>query len=121
MDKPLFTSHPEPINGKGEIVIGRSQLAMLHALLDRPNGRVQSNRDWVRAAYPYIGTGHWPSVQGRALRAIHTLHPRWVTTYRSGSRRVTELTDRGYAILELRVPVRIRGCGRYWGLSWRKR
>ena len=120
MQKPLFSSHPEPLNGNGEIVIGRSQLAMLHALLDRPGGRVHSHRDWVRAAYPYIGTAHWPSVEGRAMRAIHTLHPRWVTTVKCGSRKVTELTDRGYAILNLTVPVHVRGFGRYRGLSWKR-
>jgi hypothetical protein len=121
MEKPLFASHPEPVNGKGEIVVSRTQLAMLHALLDRPDARVQSHRDWVRASYPYMPTRHWPAVRGRALRAIKSMHPRWVTTVRCGSRRVTQITDRGFAILDLRVPVHVRGFGRYYGLDWKQR
>ena len=121
MEKPLFSSHPEPMNGYGEIVLGYSQLAMLHALLDRPGGMAQSHRDWIRAAYPYMGVASWATVQGRGMRAIQTLHPRWVTTIKRGSRKVTQLTDRGYAILNLKVPVHIRGFGRYNGLSWKER
>ena len=121
MEKPLYVSNPEPLNGRGEVVVSRTQLAMLHALLDRPGGRVHSHRDWVRAAYPYIGTHDWSSVRGRAMRAINTLHPRWVTTVRCGSRKISELTDRGFAILDLRIPVHVRGFGPYRGLSWKKR
>lgn len=121
MEKKLFSSHPEPINGRGEIVVGISQLAMLHALLDRPGGVVQSHRDWIRASYPYMGAASWPTVQGRAMRAIQTLHPLWVTTLKCGSRKVTQLNDRGYAILNLKVPVHVRGFGPYRGLSWKKR
>jgi hypothetical protein len=121
MEKPLFASRPEPINGRGEIVISYAQLAMLHALLDRPDGMSQSDRDWIRASYPYMSTRHWPSVRGRALRAINGMHPRWVTVLRRGNRRVTQLTDRGMAILDRRVPVHIRGFGRYNGLDWKQR
>lgn len=121
MEKPLFSSHPEPINGNGEIVLGVSQLTMLHGLLDRSGGTAQSHRAWIRAAYPYMGVASWPTVQGRAMRAIRTLHPRWVTTIRIGSRKVTQLADRGYAILDLKVPVHIRGFGRYNGLGWKRR
>jgi len=44
-----------------------------------------------------------------------------VTTVRCGSRKISELTDRGFAILDLRIPVHVRGFGPYRGLSWKKR
>ena len=51
------------------------------------------------------------------LDAARTLHHSWVARQRIGGRITWRLTDRGRAILDLRVPSRIRGLGSYEGLA----
>ena len=116
MSDPLFSREPEPVSGTGEILLSFNHIALLQALLDRPDAMAQSQRDWARAAVPYIRINNARIATRRAIRAMQSIHPRWVRSVRCGTRIVSQLTDRGREILELQVPVRVRGHGRYRGI-----
>lgn len=108
---------PEPRTRSGEVLLTRNHVALLHGLLDRPDGTALSCRDWVRASMPYLVRLKPCPSESCFARSTRTVHPAWVKRRREGRRLVCSLTDRGRAILDLRVAARIRGQGRYEGLK----
>ena len=59
----------------------------------------------------------WP--EQRARKGIRTIHGGWVRCVKVGQFNVSELTERGRAILEGDVPVSVRGYGPYREL-WKR-
>ncbi len=119
---PRNSSHrPEPLNASGSVLLGYNQLALLHGLYDRPEGRAESSADLVRAAIPYVRLfrdPNWSCIETATL----SLHPAWVEKGRNGRRNAWVLTPRGRAIVERRVAAHLRGEGPYEGLApWRER
>jgi hypothetical protein len=114
-------SRPEPLNAAGDVLLGYNQLALLHGLHDRPDGRAESSADLVRAATPYVRLfreARWSCIE----KATLSLHPAWVEKGRSGRRNTWVLTPRGRAIVERSVSAHLRGMGPYEGLApWRER
>lgn len=115
-------TRPEPTTVAGEILVSHNHIALLHGLYDRPGGTVPSHAEWVRASLPHVARfRRYPSKACLSL-ATRTVHPRWVTRVRRGRRIEVALTQRGRAIIERRLPARIRGWGTYEGMktiSWR--
>lgn len=108
---------PEPKTAAGEVLLSHNHIALLHGLYDRPAGTASSCLDWLQASLPYISRfRRYPSIDCLAL-ALGTVHPAWATRTRRGRCIEVSLTQRGRAILERAVPVRIRGWGVYDGLS----
>ena len=107
---------PEPRTKAGEILLSHNHLCLLHGLYDRPAGTAPTTNDWVTSALPYVRMfRHLPSEY--TLRgSIARMHRGWVETTRHGRRRQWSLTPRGRAILQLEVPARIRGHGKYAGM-----
>jgi hypothetical protein len=111
------TDWPEVTTVAGELLLSHNHIALLHGLYDRPHGTAASCADWLRATLPYITRfRRYPSIGCLGL-AAGTVNPAWVTRTRRGRRIEVALTDRGRAILERRVRVRIRGWGSYEALS----
>jgi hypothetical protein len=119
---PSYRQRPEPIGKGGYVLIGTTQLVLLHGLYDRQNGFARSSADWARAALPYSEIFRvWRTVS--VLRsAMPGVHPAWVSHGREGRRNRWTLTARGRAILELQAASWIRGVGPYEGLQalWRR-
>jgi len=119
-----FAARPELTTVTGELLIGQNHIALLHGLYDRPGRTAPSLAAWVRASMPYVARfREHPSTLGLSL-ATGTLHSRWVKRVRRGHRIQVSLTKRGRAIVEHRLPIRIRGWGTYEGMqaiNWRDR
>jgi hypothetical protein len=109
-------SRPEPVNSTGAVLLGYNQLALLHGLYDRPDGRAESSADLVRAAIPYVRIYRAPN-WGCLSSSVLSLHPAWVKRGRSGRRNTWQLEPRGRAIVERSVQAWLRGMGPYEGLS----
>ena len=107
---------PERIAGDGAILITRTELALLHGLLDRPDGTARSYSAWILAAVPYL-TNRTPStLASLSIAGPYSVPTSWVSRKRSASRVEVTLCERGRDILELRVLCRIRGHGVYRGM-----
>lgn len=108
---------PEPTTARGEILVTHNQIAVLNGLYDRPQGTSFSTFDLGRAALPYLRlfrddeTCHHMSIVARRM------HESWIRSFRVGARRIWEIRDRGRDIVELRVPVWLRGHGPYRGMA----
>lgn len=107
---------PEPRYRTGEVRLTHNQVSFLLALLELPDGRATSVREWIALALPIVrrfrpGASYW--TLARATRAVHR---EWVTRERAGPRVVVTLTARGRAIAERAVPARITGHGPFTGL-----
>jgi len=98
----------------GSLKLSRNHLALLQALLDRPQCTAGSRRDLVAAARPYVRRyrGDRPS-DDILNRAVDTLHPWWVEKRCAGRRMTFSLSQRGRDIVEGRVPARISGRSGY--------
>jgi len=99
----------------GAVVLTVAQLALLQALMDRPECRSRSRTDWAEASKPYVTLFQrydWDAMMLRAYRIPRA----WVTRTRVGRCIQCQLTTRGRDILERRVPTHIHGHGPYWGL-----
>jgi len=104
----------EPMTKSGEILLTLNQLLLLHGLYDRPDCIATSMTDWFRSGVPYAMQ---TNTSLRSLsRGIQSIHRSWVVRQKMRSRVVCGLTERGRAIVERQVPVRIRGVGPYVGL-----
>jgi hypothetical protein len=85
----------ERTNREGLLIVTVRQLALLHGLLDRPEGRAVSYRDWARASLPYLGRFlPCPTFRG-LLACIHRIPDTLVTCTRRGTRVECQLTQRG--------------------------
>jgi hypothetical protein len=99
----------------GAVILTIPQVALLHALLDRPECRARSRTDWAEASKPYLTLFRRYDWDGMMLHAYRI--PRaWVTRTRVGRCIQCQLTPRGRDILERRIPSHIYGYGPYWGL-----
>jgi hypothetical protein len=107
---------PEPLNATGAVLLGYNQLALLHGLYDRPEGRATSTADLARAAIPYVRVFRAPDLACLEKAAL-SLHPAWVERVRDGYRNTWTLTPRGRAIIERSVPVYLRSRGTYEGFA----
>ncbi len=107
---------PEPISASGAVLLGFNQLALLHGLYDRPQGRAESSADLTRAAIPYVRLFRDPNWWCLS-KAVLSLHPEWVEKGRDGRRNTWILKPRGRAIVERAVPAYLRGIGPYEGLA----
>ena len=106
----------EPTTVVGEILISHNHMALLHGLYDRPGGTAASHTEWVRASMPHVARfRRYPSKACLSI-ATRTIHPCWVTRVRRGRRVEVGLSRRGPAIVERRLPTRIRGWGLYEGM-----
>jgi len=111
------TTWPEETALSGEIILSHNHIALLQGLYDRPAGRAPSCTDWLNASFPYVTRfRRYPSRACLEL-ATRTVNPLWATRTRVGRRIEVSLTDRGRAILDRKVRVRIRGWGTYEGLK----
>ena len=102
----------EPRTRDGAPLLTRNHLAFLQGLLDRPGGRCRSQKDLIRAAWPYVARYRgsepsWWCVQA----ATRTLPWVWVSRRRRGNRLEFRLLARGRAIATGEVPARVRGMG----------
>lgn len=99
------TEYGERLSREGLVFIQPAQLALLQALLDRPDGMAIGREDVDRAGVPY-GYGV------KAMIAIVYKSPRaWVSRGWLGRYRTYRLTDRARDILDGRVPVHVIGRG----------
>src|SRR5436190_24339342 len=99
----------------GAVLITPAQLALLQGLVDRPNYRAHSCRDWVDASVPYLWRFQNPYYSCFVKCAARV--PRaWVERTPSRGWIQCSLTDRGRDILELRVRAHLQGIGPYRGL-----
>lgn len=106
----------ERVTKDGEVLLSHNHIALLHGLLDRPNGIATSVTDWVVAAAPYSLRycryySHW-----LLRKSIRTMHPSWIQRTRAGYCTRITLLPRGRAILDRTVPAHIHGIGPYQGL-----
>jgi hypothetical protein len=108
---------PEPFGKGGCVLLGTTQLALLHGLYDRPNARAESAADWARAALPYSGIFRDDRCLSVLLSSAPRIHPAWVSREHGKHRICWSLTERGRGIVERTVPAWIRGCGPYYGLG----
>jgi hypothetical protein len=99
----------------GAVMIRPRHLAVLQGLLDRPGGHAFSRLDCVRAAWPYCIrlTGYGADIGVMRYILPRVIRLEWITKTRVGSRNEYRLTDRGRAIVEGQVRVRMFG-GREW-------
>ncbi len=109
-------TRPEPTTRAGEILLSHNHIALLHGLYDRPDGRAESQNEWIRASLPHVARFRQHPSGWALYAAIPTLHPGWASRSRVGNRIEVTLTPRGRAILERTLPARIRGRGTYEGL-----
>lgn len=107
---------PESINGAGQVVLGHSQLALLHGLYDRPNGHAISIADWVRAASPYADFFRVERNDDALRQAALRVPPKWVEQRQVGRRISATLLPRGREIRALTIPAYVHGHGEYRGL-----
>ena len=107
----------ETLTARGEILLSHNHIALLHGLYDRPDGRVNSRAEWVRAALPFVERmkASWDAfgLRGSMIR----INPAWVAQKLKGRRVTATLTPRGRAIVERRIPAHVRGRGAYNGLD----
>jgi hypothetical protein len=102
----------EPRTREGGALLTRNHLAFLQGLLDRPGGRCCSQKDLIRAAWPYVARYRgsepsWWCVQ----KATRTLPSDWVSRRRRGNRIEFRLLAHGRAIVTGEIPARVRGMG----------
>jgi hypothetical protein len=120
MSRPGNGSNPprghERANRQGLVIVTISQLALLHGLLDRPEGRAVSYRDWACASLPYLRRLKTYASVGCALQCMHRLPHTLVTRTRKGTRVECQLTLRGRALLNLELPAYVWAHGPYSGL-----
>jgi hypothetical protein len=107
---PLERHHKD-----GAVMIWPRHLAVLQGLLDRPGGHAFSRLDCVRAAWPYCIrlTGYGADIGVMRYILPRVIKRGWITMARVGSRNEYTLTDRGRAIVEGEVCIRMFG-GREW-------
>ena len=120
MSRPGYGSNPprgrERANKQGLVIVTIGQLALLHGLLDRPEGRAVSYRDWAHASLPYLSRMKSYARLRGLLACIHRLPHTLVTRTRKGSRVECQLTLRGRALLNLELPAYVWAHGPYRGL-----
>jgi hypothetical protein len=105
----------ERFTRNGAVILTIPQLALLHGLMDRPEGRAKSRSDWAESSKPYVRLFRRYSFDIMMQRNYFV--PRaWVTRTRVGASIQCQLTQRGRDIIERRVPAHIYGYGVYWGL-----
>jgi hypothetical protein len=105
---------PERRTWDGAVLLTHNHIAVLQGLLDRPGGRAPSKRDLVAAALPYVcryrrGVAYPAGIAHSIARLPSSL----VHWRREGNRKVFTLRPRGRAILDGKLPARIRGIGPY--------
>ena len=104
----------ERLTKSGAVLLGRNQLTLLQALLDRPDATASSVEDWLAAATPYLEGGYW------ALRkSVRRMNPAWIERRRVGRCITAKLLPRGHAILSREVPAHVHGVGPYRRANWR--
>ena len=106
---------PERRAWDGSVVITRRQLALLHGLLDRPDGMADCLGDWILSAVPYLSNSSRGALFG-VLISLYKVPTAWVRRIKVGRCLRVVLLPRGRDILELRVQTRIHGHGVYRGL-----
>lgn len=114
---PRYTPDgPETFTKAGELSLTHNHLALLHGLMDRPDGTARSVEDWVAASLPYINRYERACTSAVLRRAIGTMHTSWVQRRRVGHHIQVTLLPRGRSILDLQILTRVRGFGVYRGL-----
>lgn len=102
-------THPERFNKRGELIITRRQLVMLHALLDTPDGTAKTLAEWYRLTYPY-GKEYVAETARRMPR-------KWVLLFRYAHGLVgARLEQRGRDIVAGAVPAYVHGRGPFQGM-----
>jgi hypothetical protein len=115
MDQTNHAGHsrrPEPI----EMILSSTELALLHGLYDRPGGLAESSADLVRAAWPYTRMLGRPVAVDTMRVVMLRMSAGLMARTKLGGRNMWSLEDAGRAIIELQLPVFVRGYGRYAGL-----
>ena len=112
---------PELRTAAGEILISHNHIALLQGLYACPRRTARSHVEWIRVSLPYVRRYRRDSSPGCLEFSARRLHDRWVRRIRIGRRIEVSLTTRGRAIVEARLPVRIRGWGTYEGFERIKR
>ena len=108
---------PVRTTAAGEILITHNHIALLQGLYACPRGTAFSHAEWIRSSLPYVLVFRQSSSAGCLRFAARRLDHRWVTKIRRGRRIEVSLTERGRAIVENRIPVRVRGWGIYSGIK----
>ena len=107
---------PETLTKAGELSLTHNHIALLHGLMDRPNGTATSVEDWIAASVPYLNRYELACTTAVLRRAIRGMHTSWVERRRVGHRVQVTLLPRGRAIIDRQVTARLRGLGPYTGL-----
>ena len=113
---PVIGYSRERIGSDGAVLVSPNQVALLHGLLDRPDGVAPSYTNLARASLPYLARYRSDPRPKALLGSMHRLPTAWVERHRVGRRVECALTARGRAIVSREVPARIVGEGPYVGV-----
>jgi hypothetical protein len=120
--RTICPDRPEPVGKAGVVLLSHNHISALHGLYDRPNGGAVSTVDLLSSTMVHARCFRFDPNEWVVRKSFRTLHPAWVTKRRFGRCMTWKITERGRAILELRVPAKIRGYGPYVGLrKWQQR
>ena len=109
----------ERVTRAGEVLLSHNHIALLHGLMDRPDGIALSVSDWMAASLPYARRYRPYVSAGMLEKSIRTMHPSWIHRHKAGRCIHATLLSRGRAIIDRQVAARIRRYGAYAGLPRR--
>lgn len=101
------------LDRKSRMNLSHNQVALLEALLEFPDTTAPSIKDWILKAMPIASRWRPGRTWSTMVASVGNFDWSLAKSTRNGSRKEVTLTERGWAILEGKVVVRVIGFGRY--------